>query len=140
MQPPEWKVGALGGATGRGSGLAWSLGAGAARGGRWRAGTARGSGADLSPSPPPPQPVPASARDVARVPPVGGAAEAPWARCWGSGWGALPPRGIPGVQGGRPMQKDGEGKAQGAATTPTVLRARRSHPSGGRVRRADLLR
>lgn len=53
---------------GQSSGMARSLGAGVARGGRARARKAPGRGADLSSPPPPPSrsPVPASARDAAQ--------------------------------------------------------------------------
>lgn len=138
MQRQEWKVGAPGGVR-DGARAGQALGAGTERGSRWRTGTARASRTDLSRSPPPPArpPVPASARDAARRAfRLQVALQRRPGRAAGVRGGELGPRGNPGGA-------EREGRARGwggAATTPTAPRARRSHPSGGRVWRADLLR
>lgn len=99
---------------GQSSGLARSLGAGVARGGRARARKAPGRGADLS-SPPPPSrsPVPASARDAAqRAFRLQVALQRrPGRTAGGRGWSSAP-AGIPGLEGAR-AQNGGAGGRRG---------------------------
>lgn len=72
-------------------------------------------------------------RGAARVPPAGGAAEAPWARCWGSGWGARSPRDSRGCRAGGSSKGVGRGRhnphcSSGPALPPEWRQSLESRP------------